>query len=98
GSASARSSPGPCRSCGTRPGPTPSGTISADPTGGHQPGTQPAIPARLVGAHNARNWTASIVIGIELKSVQNGGLGLGLPPGGDLGARGPDRLSARCRG
>ena len=33
-----------------------------------------------MGAHNARNWTASIVIGIELKSVQNGGLGLGLAP------------------
>jgi hypothetical protein len=30
-------------------------------------------PARLVDAHNAQNWTASIVIGIEPKSGQNGG-------------------------
>jgi hypothetical protein len=26
-----------------------------------------------VDAHNAQNWTASIVIGIEPKSAQNGG-------------------------
>jgi hypothetical protein len=26
-----------------------------------------------VGAQNAQNWTASIVIGIEPKSTQNGG-------------------------
>jgi len=26
-----------------------------------------------VGAQNAQNWTASIVIGIEPKSAQNGG-------------------------
>jgi hypothetical protein len=30
---------------------------------------EPAIPpARLMGAHNAQNWTASIVIGIAPKS------------------------------
>jgi hypothetical protein len=32
-----------------------------------------------VGAQNAQNWTASIVIGIEPKSAQNGGSACVLP-------------------
>jgi hypothetical protein len=32
-----------------------------------------------VGAQNAQNWTASIVIGIEPKSAQNGGSARVLP-------------------
>ncbi len=35
---------------------------------------QPAIPsARLLDAQNAQIWTASLMIGIEPKSAQNGG-------------------------
>jgi hypothetical protein len=51
-----------------------------------------------VSTHNAQNWTASIVVGIEPKSAQNGGSGLGSGTGGDHRARRPDRLSDRCRG
>ena len=46
GSGSGRSSPRPCPSCGTRPGPTSCETTSADQTGGRQPRHETSGPAR----------------------------------------------------
>ena len=70
---SARSSPRPCRSCGTNPGPTSSGTTSTDLTDGRQPQDVASHPRPARDAQNAQIRTASIATGIEPYSAQIGG-------------------------